>query len=106
MLRSEVYLAKFPLAGTVGVKTRPVLLLTGAVGSVPEYLTAYITSAMPSLLLPSDLVLDPAAPLSAGTNLKAVSVIRLHKLATLHQRDLIRLLGGLWPAAGWRSNLV
>ena len=40
-----------------GGKLRPVLLLTGPVGSVPEVLVAYISSVVPQPLLTSDIVL-------------------------------------------------
>lgn len=95
----EIYLAHFPFGGSAGMKLRPVLLLTGPVGSVPEVLVAYISSVIPPTLLASDLVLDPAAPEHASTNLKTTSVLRLHKLATIHARNLVRHLGWLTPAA-------
>jgi mRNA interferase MazF len=98
MQRSEIYLARFPLGGTVGAKVRPALLLTGPVGPVPELLAVYISSVVPTPLLPSDLLLDPSLPEHSGANLKAVSVIRLHKLATIHLRDAFRRLGELSPA--------
>jgi hypothetical protein len=62
MNKGDIYLTKFPLGGTVGAKPRPALLLTGLVGPVPEVLTAYISSVMPSTLLATDLVLDPQLP--------------------------------------------
>ena len=95
----EIHLARFPFGGTTGVKLRPVLLLTGLVGPVPEVLTAYISSVIPGALLATDLVLDPSRPEFAGTNLKTVSVLRLHKLATVHQRDVVRYLGSLSAAS-------
>jgi mRNA-degrading endonuclease toxin of MazEF toxin-antitoxin module len=91
----DIYLAKFPFGGSPGMKLRPVLLLTGPIGAVPEVLVAYVSSVRPSVLLPSDLVLDPTDPMYASTNLKTASVLRLHKLATIHQRSLVRCLGGL-----------
>lgn len=94
----ETYLASFPFGGTPGSKVRPVLLLTGPLGSVPEVLVAYMTSIIPAMLLPTDIVLDPSQPAGAGTNLKAVSLLRLHKLATIHQSNLVRLLGKVPPA--------
>ena len=97
MTPGEIHLARFPLAGSGGVKLRPVLLLTGPVGPVPEVLTAYISSVIPSPVLPTDLVLDPALPEYAGTNLKTASVLRLHKLAMVHLRDVVRHLGRLSP---------
>jgi hypothetical protein len=66
---------------------------------VPEYVTAYISSVIPDPLLASDLVLDPSQADYATTNLKQRSVTHLHKLATVHQRDLYRRLGELSPAA-------
>lgn len=102
MSPSEIYLASFPFGGTVGSKIRPVLLLTGPIGSVPEVLVAYITSVVPASSLPTDILLDPSQPESRGTNLKTASILRLHKLATIHHSDLVRLLGGLSPTV-WQE---
>jgi mRNA interferase MazF len=93
MRPGEIYLAQFPFGDVPGMKLRPVLLLTGAVGSVPEVLVSYISSVMPSQLLPTDLVLDPARPEFRSTNLKTLSTLRLHKLATIHTSSLVRYLG-------------
>ena len=94
----EIFLASFPFGGSAGMKLRPVLLLTGPIGTVPEVLVAYISSVIPTPLLPSDLVLDPDATDHASTHLKAKSVVRLHKLATIHGRNVVRRLGTLSPA--------
>lgn len=75
------------------MKLRPVLLLTGPIGPVPEVLVAYISSVVPSQLLKSDLLIDPAKPEFESTRLKTVSVLRLHKLATIHCSSLARYLG-------------
>ena len=93
MLPGEIYLANFPLGGSPGMKLRPVLLLTGPVGSGPEILVAYISSVVPPQLLPTDLILDPQLPEHRTTHLKAISVLRLHKLATIHRTTLARYLG-------------
>ncbi len=90
-----IYLASFPFGGSAGMKLRPVLLLTGPVGSVPEVLVAYISSVIPASLLPSDILLDPAAAEHSSANLRTASVLRLHKLATIHARNVIRRLGAL-----------
>ena len=93
MRPGEIYLAQFPFGDVPGMKLRPVLLLTSAVGPVPEVLVSYISSVVPGQLLPSDLVLDPATPEFHPTNLKVQSVLRLHKLATIHTSSLVRYLG-------------
>jgi len=40
MCPDEIHLASFPFGGSAGMKLRPVLLLTGPVGNVPETLVA------------------------------------------------------------------
>jgi len=96
---NEIYLASFPFGDTAAMKLRPVLALTGPLGSVPEILVAYISSVVPNSLLPTDIVLDPGASEYASTKLKTLSVLRLHKLATIHVRNIARRLGSLQPAA-------
>ena len=98
MTPGEFYLAYFPFGAGGGVKLRPALLLTGPVGTVPEYLVGYISSGRPPSSLPSDVILDPASAEFVSTNLKTVSVLRLHKLATIHQRSAVRILGRISAA--------
>jgi mRNA interferase MazF len=93
MRPGEIYLAQFPFGDAPGMKLRPVLLLTGLVGRVPEVLVAYISSVIPSQSIPSDLLLDPSQPAFKTTNLKTKSALRLHKLATIHSTSLVRYLG-------------
>ena len=73
MRPGEIYLAQFPFGDVPGMKLRP--------------------SVIPRQLLPSDLVLDPASPEFRSTNLKTLSTLRLHKLATIHTSSLVRYLG-------------
>lgn len=95
MQAGEIYLARFPYGDVPGMKLRPVLLLTGSIGVVPEVLVAYISSVVPAQPLASDLMIDPAAPEFLGTGLKVPSALRLHKLATIHCFSLARRLGVL-----------
>lgn len=80
------------------MKLRPVLLLRGPIGSVPEILVAYISSVVPPQLLQSDIVIDPAKPEFHSTLRKTMSVLRLHKLATIHCSSLARYLGTIAPS--------
>ena len=98
MRPGEIYLAQFPFGDVPGMKLRPVLLLTEPVGPIPEILVAYFSSVTPAQPLPSDLVLDPTKPEYRSTHLKTTSVLRLHKLATIHCSSLARSLGGLEPS--------
>jgi mRNA-degrading endonuclease toxin of MazEF toxin-antitoxin module len=93
MRPGEIFLAQFPFGDVPGMKVRPVLLLTSAVGSIPEVLVAYISSVNPTNTLPSDLFFDPSMPEFRSTHLKVPSTLRLHKLATIHSSSLARYLG-------------
>jgi hypothetical protein len=98
MRQGEIYLGQFPFGDVPGMKLRPVLLLTGSVGAIPEVLVAYISSVIPAPLLPSDVMLDPSKPECRSTHLKTSSVLRLHKLATIHCSSLVRYLGAVGPS--------
>ncbi len=97
MQADEIYLANFPFGDAAGMKVRPVLSLTGTLGTVPEVLVAYISSVVPPQLLASDVLLDPTNPEHTSTKLKSQSVLRLHKLATIHESSIVRRLGKLSP---------
>jgi mRNA interferase MazF len=103
MRPGEIYLAQFPFGDVPGMKLRPVLLLTGPVGTVPEVMVAYISSVIPAQLLSSDVLLDPIKPEFRSTHLKTPSALRLHKLATIHCSSLVRYLGAVDPAT---QNIV
>ena len=104
MQRGEIYLASFPFGDAPGMKLRPVLLLTEPIGLAGEVLVAYISSVLPSSLLASDIVLDPKASDHQTTNLKTTSVLRLHKLATVHTTSVRRFLGKLSQATQHEVN--
>jgi len=56
MRPGEIYLAQFPFGDVPGMKLRPVLLLTGPIGAIPEVLVAYISSIIPAQLLATDVL--------------------------------------------------
>src|SRR5262245_41029124 len=95
MQRGDAYLAHFPFGDTAVMKLRPVLLLTGPVGNGSEVIVAYISSVIPAAPLSSDIVLDPTQPEYLATRLKSSSVLRLHKVATIHLTSLQRRLGSI-----------
>ena len=73
MRPGDIFLAQFPFGDVPGMKIRPVLLLTGPVGSIPEVVVAYISSVVPTQPLPSDVLIDPSKPEFRSTHLKANS---------------------------------
>jgi len=97
MKPGELYLGQFPFGDTAGMKLRPVLVLSVVTGPSDEVLVAYVSSVIPTIPLATDLLLDPASAEDRDTRLKTVSVVRMHKLATIHRTSLSRFLGVLSP---------
>lgn len=97
MQPGEFYLADFPFGDAPGMKLRPVVILAGPVGPSAEVLVAYVSSVIPTSPLPTDIQLDPANAAHAMCGLKSQSVIRLHKLATIHSIRVRRFLGTASP---------
>ena len=97
MKPGELYLGQFPFGDTAGMKLRPVLVLSTITGPADEVLVAYVSSVIPATPLATDLVLDPATADDRDTRLKTVSVVRMHKLATIHRTSLSRFLGVMSP---------
>ena len=93
MKPSDLYLGKFPFGDAPGMKLRPVLLLSNGTGLLGEVLVAYISSVIPPDHLGTDMRLDPEVDADRDTNLKVRSVVRIHKLATIHWSSLVRLDG-------------
>lgn len=98
MKPGDIFLGQFPFGDAPGTKLRPVLILSAVTGSAAEVLVAYISSVIPSDHLATDMLLDPTADGDQDTNLKMRSVVRLHKLATIHRSSLVRFLGRMSPA--------
>lgn len=97
MPRGDIYLASFPFGDTAAMKLRPVLLLTERVGTGTEIIVAYISSVVPATLLSSDILLNPSQPEYLSTGLRLTSVLRLHKMATIHHTSIQRHLGQISP---------
>jgi mRNA interferase MazF len=97
MKPGEICLGAFPFGDAPGMKVRPVLVLSSVTGLSAEVLVAYISSVIPDELLATDVTIDPMTDPDRETNLKTRSVLRLHKLATIHRASLPRHLGRLPP---------
>ena len=98
MRRGDIVLGYFPFGDVTGQKLRPLLLLTGPAGTGTEVVAAYVSSIIPVNLLPSDILLNPALPQFQSTRLKVVSVLRLHKIGTIHVTSVLRRLGDISPS--------
>ena len=100
MKPGDFCLCRFPFADRDGSKKRPALILSPLVGPAREVVVAYVSTVLPASLLPTDILISPTDPDHASTGLADPSILRLHKLATVHGRIVGRRIGELSPALG------
>jgi mRNA-degrading endonuclease toxin of MazEF toxin-antitoxin module len=94
-MRGKVVLVPFPFDDLSSTKIRPAVCLTDPVGLHRHVVLAFISSVVPSPLLPTDLLLDPIDADFARTGLRLRSVLRLHRLMTVTTAIIRRDLGDL-----------
>lgn len=94
-MQFKVVLVPFPFDDLSGLKVRPAVCLTGAVGTHRHVVLAFITSTVPPTLEPTDIVLTPGTPEFAATGLRVRSTLRLHRMVTVSTTIIQRQLGVL-----------
>jgi mRNA interferase MazF len=96
MLIVEAY---FPFLEKPEEKKRPVLILTQPIGSYQTVVCGFISSKIPTKLLPSDVLIEDKNLDFKQSGLLFSSVIRLHKLASLQiNTNLTGIIGSLPPS--------
>ena len=93
--RGSIVLIRYPFTNLTASKVRPALVVTpdDLIPLLDDLLCLFISSSPPDELLPTDLFLERSAPSYQQTGLKTSSVFRAHKLALLHKRLVLRVLG-------------
>ena len=103
MTRGKLVLVPFPFDDLSATKVRPAVCLTEPLGAHRHVILAFISSQMPTDLLPSDLILDTGHADYARTGLRTSSVLRLHRVMTVATSLIQRELGELSPA--WQAEV-
>lgn len=85
----------FPFDDLSTTKVRPAVCLTNPIGVHRHVILAFITSAIPTDLMATDIVLDTKDLDFAATGLRVSSAIRLHRLMTVSTSVIKRELGTL-----------
>lgn len=97
MTKHKVVLVPFPFDDLSSSKVRPAVCLTDPIGPHHHVVLAFVTSHVPSKLLPSDLVLRSEDSDFALTGLRVSSTLQLHRLMTATTAFILRQLGQLSP---------
>ena len=98
MIKGKVVLVPFPFDDLSGMKVRPAVCLTDAIGTHRHVILAFITSQVLPDTLDSGVLLDSNQPDFAETGLRVSSTLRLHRMMTATTRLIQRRLGELSPA--------
>jgi mRNA interferase MazF len=94
--RGDIVLVPFPFTDLTGQKVRPAVIVSPhPVGE--DIILAFITSVIPSPLLPTDFLLEKSHSEFPLAGLKTASVVRAAKLVTLHRSLILRRLGKAGP---------
>lgn len=93
--RGSIVLIRYPFTDLTSDKVRPALVVTPDVliHRLDDLLCLFISSSAPGDLLPTDLYLETTDTSFRQTGLKTSSLFRSHKLALLHKRLMLRVLG-------------
>ena len=97
-MRHRVVLVPFPFDDLSGSKVRPAVCLTDAVGAHRHVVLAFITSAVPPRLEPTDVLLNPGSADFADSGLRVRSALRLHRMGTVSATIIQRQLDVLTPS--------
>lgn len=98
MKRGAVVLTPFPFTDLSATKVRPAVVVSPADRPGEDVILAFISSVKPPTLLPTDLLIEASHPDFPRSGLKAASIVKCDKLATVQRRIILGELGILSPA--------
>lgn len=93
--RGSVVLIRYPFTDLTGSKVRPAVILTPdeLLPRLDDVLCLFVSSSVPTELLPTDFVVEAEHASFGKTGLKKRLVFRTHKVALLRKSLVVRVLG-------------
>ena len=89
-MKGKIVVVPFPFTDLSSIKRRPALVLHE---TKYDIVVAYISSVMPTVPSPEDVLIPQSRSSSIRTGLLSDSVIQLDKLATIEKSLIINTLG-------------
>jgi len=93
MIKGKIVSEPFPFDDLSSQKVRPALCLTDAIGNHDHIILAFMSSRIPTYLLPSDVIIGSGHSDFVMTGLKVSSTLRLHRMMTVSKSLIKRELG-------------
>jgi mRNA interferase MazF len=94
----QIVLFKFPLADKSDAKLRPALVLKKLPGHHNDWLICMISSQLSQRVADFDEVVDQEATDWERSGLKITSVVRIARLAVVHESILVGAIGEVAPS--------
>jgi mRNA interferase MazF len=94
----NIILIDFPFTDPTQSKVRPAVIITDTKDRYHDLIVCAISSVIPEKLLKRDILLSKTDPDYDKTGLRADSVIKIDRIATLKQTSVISKLGECSPA--------
>ena len=95
--RGDVVLVPFPFTDLTSQKVRPAIIVSPD-PQTDDVLLVFVSSGIPSRPQTTEWLLTPDHPEFQATGLKGLSILKAHKLLTLHRSLVRRKLGHVGPA--------
>src|SRR3954468_7791457 len=91
MQTGDIVIVSFPYTNLVSFKARPAVVVTQTKDNYNDVIVALISSVVPATSLPYQMVLQP----DNINNLRASSIIKVSRLATVEENKIVAVIGKL-----------
>lgn len=91
MKLGDIVICEFPFTNLVQTKIRPAVIVTTTEDYHNDVVVCLIASTIPSQISPREIVIEP----TLENNLTTTSLIKVSRLATVHQSLIISRIGKL-----------
>ena len=94
MQTGDIVIVSFPYTNLVSFKARPAVVVAQTKDNYNDVIVALISSVVPATVSPYQMVLQP----DNINNLRAPSVIKVSRLATVEENKIVAVIGKLSSA--------
>jgi mRNA interferase MazF len=91
LITGDIVLVPFPFAEQIGAKVRPAVVVCQTRDAYRDVVLCAISSVIPSSLTSHEFFVQP----DAHNNLRAASVVKVDRIVTAKQHDILIKLGSL-----------
>jgi mRNA interferase MazF len=87
----DIVIVSFPFTDLVSYKARPAVVIRQTLDKHQDVILSLISSVVPQILSPLQMLLKP----NSTNNLRALSVIKIERIATVENDKILSVIGKL-----------